>query len=62
MLNKPCDAIVTDEQGRVTGVTSQGETARCKQIICDPSYAIDHCKMTGHVSYIITEIYIEVNY
>ena len=27
-----------DEEGKVTGVTSEGETARCKKIVCDPSY------------------------
>ena len=27
-----------DEEGKVIGVTSEGETAKCKKIVCDPSY------------------------
>ena len=27
-----------DEEGKVHGVTSQGETAKCKKVVCDPSY------------------------
>jgi len=27
-----------DEGGKVIGVTSEGETAKCKKIVCDPSY------------------------
>lgn len=27
-----------DEEGKVCGVTSEGETARCKKVVCDPSY------------------------
>lgn len=27
-----------DEEGKVCGVTSEGETARCKKLVCDPSY------------------------
>lgn len=38
MLNKRVDKIEYDEHGRVTGVTSEGETARCKMVIGDPSY------------------------
>uniref|UniRef100_A0A8D3EEG3 Rab GDP dissociation inhibitor n=1 Tax=Scophthalmus maximus TaxID=52904 RepID=A0A8D3EEG3_SCOMX len=37
MLNKPVDEIVM-EGGHVVGVKSEGEVARCKQLICDPSY------------------------
>ena len=27
-----------NEEGQVCGVTSEGETARCKKVVCDPSY------------------------
>lgn len=27
-----------DEEGKVNGVTSEGETTRCKKIVCDSSY------------------------
>lgn len=27
-----------DEEGKVSGVTSEGETAKCKKVVCDPSY------------------------
>lgn len=27
-----------DEMGQVRGVTSEGETARTKKLVCDPSY------------------------
>ena len=27
--------------GKVCGVTSEGETAKCKKVVCDPSYLPD---------------------
>lgn len=39
MLNKPVDGFVYDEAGKVCGVKSGEEVARCKMVICDPSYA-----------------------
>lgn len=30
-----------DEGGKVVGVTSEGETAKCKKVVCDPSYLPD---------------------
>jgi Rab GDP dissociation inhibitor len=48
MLDKPADEIVI-EGGRVVGVKSGNETARCKMVICDPSYALNHVKKTGKV-------------
>jgi len=27
-----------DVEGKVCGVTSEGETAKCKKVVCDPSY------------------------
>ncbi|KAI1727145.1 GDP dissociation inhibitor domain-containing protein [Ditylenchus destructor] len=37
MLDKPVDEIVY-ENGKVVGVKSGSEIARCKQLYCDPSY------------------------
>jgi len=38
MLDKPIEAIVTDNDGNFVGVTSVGETVKAKQVIGDPSY------------------------
>lgn len=27
-----------NDEGEVLGVTSEGETAKCKKVVCDPSY------------------------
>ncbi|KAJ0064609.1 hypothetical protein NL108_011364 [Boleophthalmus pectinirostris] len=43
MLNKPVEEIVM-EGGHVVGVKSEGEVARCKQLICDPSYIPDRVR------------------
>ncbi|XP_078520253.1 rab GDP dissociation inhibitor alpha-like [Lissotriton helveticus] len=48
MLNKPVDEIVV-ENGKVVGVKSKGEVARCKQLICDPSYIKDRVRKAGQV-------------
>merc|ERR1711939_1055737 len=48
MLDKPIDEIVM-EGGKVVGVKSGGETAKCKQVYCDPTYAPDMVKKTGQV-------------
>jgi len=48
MLDKPVDEIVY-ENGVVVGVRSGTETARCKAVICDPSYASDKVKKVGQV-------------
>ena len=48
MLDRP-DAEVAYENGKVIGVSAQGETAKCKMVICDPSYAKDKCKHAGKV-------------
>ncbi|XP_069763712.1 rab GDP dissociation inhibitor beta-like [Narcine bancroftii] len=52
MLNKPVEEIVM-ENGRVVGVKSEGEVARCKQLICDPSYVLDRVKKIGQVIRVI---------
>lgn len=48
MLDKPVDEIVF-ENGKVVGVRSGSETARCKQVYCDPSYVQDRVKKLGQV-------------
>ena len=30
-----------NEDGKAIGVTSEGETAKCKKVVCDPSYLPD---------------------
>jgi len=50
MLDKPADEIVVNELGEVIGVKSGEETAKCKMVICDPSYVPDRCKKVGKVS------------
>lgn len=50
MLNKPICEIIYDETGRVIGVKdTEGITAKCKQLICDPSYVsgTDKIKQIG---------------
>jgi Rab GDP dissociation inhibitor len=49
MLDKPIDNIAYDESGKAIGVTSGGETAMAKIIICDPSYAKDKVRTTAQV-------------
>lgn len=48
MLDKPIDEIVL-ENGRVVGVRSGSETARCKQVYCDPSYVPGRVQKVGQV-------------
>jgi len=38
MLSKPVEGFQFDDTGRVIGVIAEGETARCKAVIGDPSY------------------------
>ncbi|XP_034018908.1 rab GDP dissociation inhibitor beta [Thalassophryne amazonica] len=52
MLNKPIEEIVM-ENGKVVGVKSEGEIARCKQLICDPSYCPHLVKKVGQVIRVI---------
>jgi Rab GDP dissociation inhibitor len=51
MLNRPVDEIVYDK-GIVVGVKSQGETAKCKMVLGDPSYfaGTDKVKPIGQVA------------
>jgi len=48
MLNKPVEEIIY-ENGVVVGVKSEGEVARCKLVIGDPSYFPDKVKKVGRV-------------
>ena len=48
MLDKPIDKIEMDGES-VSGVTSQGETVRCKMLVCDPSYVPDRVMKVGQV-------------
>ena len=49
MLDKPFDGVVLDDDGAVCGVTSNGETAKCKMVVGDPTYFSDRVKKTGQV-------------
>lgn len=50
MLNKPVDGFVYDDSGKVCGVKSGEEVAKCKLVICDPSYAApEKTKPAGHI-------------
>jgi len=49
MLNKPVEQIVYDSDGKVGGVKSEGEVAKCKIVIGDPSYFPDKVKKVGQV-------------
>lgn len=40
MLHKSVDGFEYDEAGKVCGVRSGDEVAKCKMVICDPSYAV----------------------
>jgi Rab GDP dissociation inhibitor len=48
MLDIPIDEIIM-ENGKAVGVRSGGETARCKQVYCDPSYVPDRVEKVGQV-------------
>ena len=48
MLDKQIDEIVM-EGGKVVGVKSGGETAKCKQVYCDPTYCPDVVRKVGQV-------------
>jgi len=50
MLKKPIEQIIYDENGVVVGVKSEGETAKCKFVVGDPSYFPDKVKKVGQVA------------
>lgn len=51
MLQKPIDEIVLDDDGKFVGVKSEGELAKAKMVIGDPSYfqSVDKVKKSGQV-------------
>lgn len=49
MLDKPVDEIVISADGKVEGVRSGEETAKCSMVICDPSYMPSKVKKVGQV-------------
>ncbi len=49
MLDKQVDELVM-ENGKVVGVRSGDDVARCKMVLCDPSYSPDNCKKVGQVT------------
>lgn len=46
MLNTDIDKINVDENGKVTGVSSGEQTAKCSMVVCDPTYA-NKCGLTN---------------
>ncbi|XP_006649851.1 guanosine nucleotide diphosphate dissociation inhibitor At5g09550-like [Oryza brachyantha] len=50
MLSKAECKVEFDENGKAYGVTSEGETAKCKKVVCDPSYLPDKVKKVGRVA------------
>jgi len=52
MLDRPVEDIIM-ENGRVIGVKSQSEVARCKFVVGDPSYFPNKVKKVGRVARII---------
>jgi len=50
MLNKPVQEIVYGSDGKVAGVKSEGEVAKSKIVIGDPSYFTDKVKKVGQVA------------
>ncbi|KAJ0035937.1 hypothetical protein Pint_26484 [Pistacia integerrima] len=50
MLNKPECKVEFDNEGKVVGVTSEGETAKCKKVVCDPSYLPSKVRKVGRVA------------
>ncbi|XP_019865874.1 rab GDP dissociation inhibitor alpha [Aethina tumida] len=49
MLDKAIDEIVVGEGGKVIGVRSGEEIAKCKQVYCDPTYVPDRVRKKGKV-------------
>jgi len=49
MLNKPIDSIVYNDKGEAVGVKSEGETAKCKFVVGDPTYFSTKVKKVGDV-------------
>jgi Rab GDP dissociation inhibitor len=54
MLSKP-DVKVAYENGVAVGVTSEGETAKAKLVVGDPSYFPDKVQKTSRVSHQVSK-------
>ena len=50
MLAKLECKVEFDDEGKVCGVTSDGETARTKKVVGDPSYLLNKVKKLGRKS------------
>eukprot|EP00299_Pterocystis_sp_00344_P015034 c7489_g1_i1.p1 GENE.c7489_g1_i1~~c7489_g1_i1.p1 ORF type:complete len:449 (+),score=84.37 c7489_g1_i1:47-1393(+) len=51
MLRKPFEGIVTNEAGQVVGVRSEnGEVAKCKFVVADPSYFPERVRKSGSIA------------
>eukprot|EP00301_Raphidiophrys_heterophryoidea_P009929 c14945_g1_i1.p1 GENE.c14945_g1_i1~~c14945_g1_i1.p1 ORF type:complete len:463 (-),score=123.36 c14945_g1_i1:234-1577(-) len=50
MLRKPFEGIVTNEAGQVVGVKSEGQVAKCKFVVGDPSYFPERVRVSGRVA------------
>ncbi|KAM0842470.1 hypothetical protein ACQ4PT_058359 [Festuca glaucescens] len=50
MLSKPECKVEFDMEGKACGVTSEGETAKCKKVVCDPSYLSNKVRKIGKVA------------
>ena len=51
MLDKQIDEIVY-ENGKVVGVRSGSEVARCKQVYCDPTYVLDRVEKVCNIPFV----------
>lgn len=49
MLHKSDAQVVYDDSGKAVGVSSEGETAKCKFIVGDPSYFPNKTRPTSRV-------------
>ena len=49
MLDKPDAQVVYDEAGKACGVSSEGETAKAKYVVGDPSYFPGKVRRVGQV-------------
>uniref|UniRef100_A0A7S1KQV9 Rab GDP dissociation inhibitor n=1 Tax=Percolomonas cosmopolitus TaxID=63605 RepID=A0A7S1KQV9_9EUKA len=49
MLDRGVDKVLYDENGKVTGIESNGEKAECDMIVGDPSYFPEKVRKTGQV-------------
>lgn len=63
MLDKPVDEIVFGADGKVVGVRSGEEVAKCKQVYCDPSYIPDRVSLcsTHNYNFAILQFFLNFN-